>query len=85
MIARTLNQPAAGKAEIPRRFSIAHHRLGLPDPGCSPINAMRIFTRAFGLIGGLVLSCWSIHAGSTNALLTFHIVSEQKVDGWRFC
>jgi preprotein translocase subunit SecD len=32
----------------------------------------------------LVINCCSAHAESTNAVLTFHIVSEQKIEGGRF-
>jgi len=32
----------------------------------------------------LVINCWNSYAGGTNVALTFHIVSEEKIDGRGF-
>lgn len=43
---------------------------------------MKTFTGIFA--AALLLFCWSAFADGTNALLTFHIISDQKLDGGRF-
>src|SRR5438105_8634047 len=32
----------------------------------------------------LLICCWAAHAATTNAVLTFYTVSEEKIDGGRF-
>src|ERR1035438_3756044 len=50
----------------------------------SPVHAMKTLIRVFALGMPLILGCWTARSATTNAVLTFHIVSEKKIGDGRF-
>ena len=45
---------------------------------------MKTLIRVFALGMPLILGCWTARSATTNAVLTFHIVSEKKIGDGRF-
>ena len=76
------NKRVSGKGGVAVLWRIGRVLPALPERGRSPMHTMRTFARTSA--AALLLFCWSASAEGTNAVLTFHIVSDQKIDGGRF-